>query len=174
MQIATESVQQIQRVTLETFLKSLSNFSAFFPLNSNNVKLWFPGKELNLIMGMFSICCLAPGGRVCRPRKPSPVTLELPPLGAKPLLSQKELWGFPFDVVRDYCTPPCGRMLRARWSVCAHVSVFACAAVHVTWRGDSSQRAAGTDVWLPLTVHSRRDWSAEGPTPGAPFPRDKS
>lgn len=58
--------------------------------------------------------------------------------------------------------------------VCAHVSVFACAAVHVTLRGDSSQSAAGTDVWLPLTVHSRRGWSAIGPTPGPSFPRDKS
>lgn len=58
--------------------------------------------------------------------------------------------------------------------VCAHVSVFARAAVHVTWQGDSIQRAAGTDVWLPLTAHPRRGWSAEGPTPGPPFPPDKS
>lgn len=110
------------------------------------------------------------------PTQTRPRDLGAATFGGKTITSQKELRGFPFDVVRGYCMLPCGRMLRARWSVCAcaYVSLFACAAMHVMWRGDSSQRAAGADVWLPLTVRSRRGWSAEGPTLGPPFPRDKS
>lgn len=46
--------------------------------------------------------------------------------------------------------------------------------VHVTWQGYISQRAAGPDVWLPLTVHSRRGWSGAGPTSSPPFPRTKA
>lgn len=41
MQIATDSVQQLQRFSLETFLKSFLFFCFFSPLNSNNLKLWF-------------------------------------------------------------------------------------------------------------------------------------
>lgn len=55
-----------------------------------------------------------------------------------------------------------------------HVNVFAHAFVRVTWQGYTSQRAAGPDVSLPLTVHSRRGWSGEGPTPGPSFPRTKA
>lgn len=55
-----------------------------------------------------------------------------------------------------------------------HVGVCVCAAVRVTWQGYISQRAAGPDVWLPLTVRSRRGWSGEGPTPRPPFPRTKA
>lgn len=54
------------------------------------------------------------------------------------------------------------------------VSVCVRAVVRVTWQGYISQRAAGPDVWLPLTVHSRRGWSGEGPTPSPPFPRTKA
>lgn len=43
------------------------------------------------------------------------------------------------------------------------------AGVCVTWQGSHpSKRAAGPDVWPPLTVRSRRGWSAEGPCSQAP------
>lgn len=100
-------------------------FLQLFSLNSNNVGLWFPAKELNLMLGMFSNCRSATGGRVCRPRNPGPRDLGAATFGGKTITSEKELRGFPFDVVRGYCMLPCGRMLRARWSVCA------CAAMHV-------------------------------------------
>lgn len=54
------------------------------------------------------------------------------------------------------------------------VSVCVRDAVHVTWQGHISQRAARPDVWLPLTVHSRRGWSREGPTPSPPVPETKA
>lgn len=64
-------------------------------------------------------------------------------------------------------------MLRARWSV------YACECVRALWcmwhgKGYISQRAPGPDVWLPLTGHSRRGWSAAGPTTSPPFPRTKA
>lgn len=49
-----------------------------------------------------------------------------------------------------------------------------CVPVHVTRQGYISQRAAGPDIWLPLTVHSRRGWSGAGPTSSPPFPRTKA
>lgn len=96
------------------------------------------------------------------------MTLELPPLGAKPLLLKRScgalrlMWSG--GIVRRHAGECWGQ-----GGVCAHVSVCACA----DQRGDGSQRAAGTDVWLPLTVHSGRGWSAEGAAPGPPLPRHK-
>jgi len=55
-----------------------------------------------------------------------------------------------------------------------HVRVCVHASVRVTWQGYISQRAAGPDVRLPLTVHSRRGWSGEGPAPSPPFPGTKA
>lgn len=102
----------------------------------------------------------------------SPPALELPSLGAKPLLFKRS----------------CG-VFRLMWSEgivwcmrenvegkveCVCMWAWVRVAVHVTWQGYISQRAAGPDVWLPLTVHSRRDWSGAGPTPSPPFPRTKA
>lgn len=103
--------------------------------------------------------------------------LELPSFGTENhYFSKGELWGFSFDVVSGgYCARQCGRMLRARWEcvfACECVCVRARAGVRVTWQGHISQRAAGPDVWPPLTARSRRGWSGEGPAPSAPHPPD--
>lgn len=52
-------------------------------------------------------------------RAPLPRDLGAAIFGGETITFQKEPQGFPFDVVRGYCTPPCGRVSRARWSVCA-------------------------------------------------------
>lgn len=101
--------------------------------------------------------------------------LELPSFGTENhYFSKGELWGFSFDVVwGGYCARQCGRTSRARWECafaceCVCVCVRARAGVRVTWQGHISQRAAGPDVWLPLTARSRRGWSGEGPAPSGP------
>lgn len=84
--------------------------------------------------------------------RPCPATSELPSLGAKPLLFKKSRRAFRLmwsgAIVRrraGECRGQGGVCVRAR-------ERFARAAVPVTWRGDGIQRAAGTDVWPPLTV----------------------
>lgn len=102
----------------------------------------------------------------------SPLALELPSLGAKPLLFRSSCGAFRLMSSE-------GIVWFMRENVegkveCVCVWVCVCAVVHVTWQGYISQKAAGTDVWLPLTVHSRRGWSGAGPTPSPPFPRTKA
>lgn len=103
----------------------------------------------------------------------SPVALELPSLGGKPLLFKRS--GGTFRLMWSGGIVWCNAgECWGQGGVCMHVSVCVRAVVRVTWQGYISQRAAGPDVWLPLTVHSRRGWSGEGPTPSPPFPRTKA
>lgn len=112
----------------------------------------------------------------CHLLGPKTITFQKGSCGAFRLMWSRG-WG-------GYCARQCGRMLRARWECvfackCVCVCVHARAGVRVTWQEHISQRAAGPDVWLPLTARSRRGWSGEGPAPSAPpphpsVPRDKS
>lgn len=102
----------------------------------------------------------------------SPLAPELPSLGVKPLLFSKScgvfclMWSV--DIVWCVRENVEGKVECLCMWVCAH------SAVRVTWLGHISQRAAGPDIWLPLTVHSRRGWSVAGPTPASSVPQDKS
>lgn len=79
--------------------------------------------SLNLIMGTFSILmgefssCPQEGGFVIHASQPRGPRAAI--FWGETITFQKELWGFSFDVGRGYCILQCGRMLRARWSVCA-------------------------------------------------------
>lgn len=176
MQIATDSVQQLQRFSLETFLKSFLFFCFFSPLNSNNLKLWFWERTKLDVGDVFSLPFSDGRGGSVVHANPAPWPWSCHLWGQNHYFSKGaaglSVWcgpGVLYATMRENVE---GKVECV--CVCEHMSVFACAAVHVTWQGDSSQRAAGTDVWLPLTAHSRGSWSAEGPTPGPPFPRDKS
>lgn len=83
------------------------------------------------MLGMFSICRLATGEEGLSPRQTQPRDLGAATFGGKAITSPKKLRGFLFDVVRGYCTPPCRRMLRARWSVCVHMCLRA---LQCMWR----------------------------------------
>lgn len=73
--------------------------------------------------------------------------------GGETITFQKELWGFSFDVVWEYCMVQCGRMLRARWSVYACECVYAhcrardMAGVHQS-KGRRARRLAAPDSAL--------------------------
>lgn len=115
--------------------------------------------------------CSWEGGFVVHALQPSGPRTAI--FGGETITFQKELWGFSFDVVWGYCMVHAGECW-GQGGLCMRVSMRVRAAVRVTWQGYISQRAAGPDVWLPLTVHSRRGWSGEGPTPSPPFPRTKA
>ena len=102
----------------------------------------------------------------------NPLALKLPSLGAKPLLFKVSCGAF--CLMWSGGIVSCMRENVEGKVECVCVWVWVRAAVHVTWQGYISQRAAGPDVWLPLTVHSRRCWSGAGPTPSPPFPRTKA
>lgn len=96
--------------------------------------------------------------------------------GGETITFQKELWGFSFDVAWGYCMVHAGECW-GQGGVCMRVSVCACVrALLCMWhgRGTSVKGPLGPDVWLPLTVRSRRGWSGAGPTPSPPFPRTKA
>lgn len=116
---------------------------------------------------------MSTGGRVCRPCITAFWTLELPSLGAKPLLFKRScgafrlmwhegiVWCMRENVegkVECVCVWACVRALLCMWH----------------GRGTSVKGPLGPDVWLPLTVRSRRGWSGAGPTPSPPFPRTKA
>lgn len=96
------------------------------------------------------------------------ITPERPSLGAKTITFQRSCGAFRLMWSEGIVIAHAGEC----WGQGGVCMVWVCVrgAVRVTWQGYISQRAAGPDVWLPLTVHSRRGWLFAGPTPSPPFP----